>query len=187
MEEYGEIKIMPNEKEVVEKAKSNNEEFEALYNFYFPKIYGYVFKRVGSKEVAEDIVSIVFIKAFSNLNNFEYRQSFSSWVFKIATNSLIDYYRKNSKHKEVKLTINLINTLSVEPKNNFDQNYNKKIVTNILNRMSAKYQRVIQLKFFAEFDYTEIAESLNISEGNARVLTHRALKKFHNIYKKYGK
>jgi len=94
--------MLENEAQIVEMAKKDDQAFEVLYDFYFPKIYGYIYKRVGSFDVAQDLVSITFIKVFNNLDGYQYKgYSFSAWIYRIATNNLIDYYRKANRKKEI--------------------------------------------------------------------------------------
>lgn len=182
--------MLENEAEIVERAKKDDQAFTVLYNFYFPKIYGYIFKRVGSFDVAEDLVSTTFLKVFANLNNYQYKgYSFSAWIYRIATNNLIDYYRKSGKKKEI--NIDEIKELKDEnsnfPEKLVQHSQDKKMVQEILKELPDRYQKVLYLKFFGDKDNTEIAETLEISENNARVLIFRALKSFKEAYKNYEK
>src|ERR1051326_7628351 len=67
--------------------------FTALYDLFFEKIYRFIFFRVGHKEVAEDLAEDVFIKAFSSLKTLQKDAVFESWLYQIARNRIIDYYR----------------------------------------------------------------------------------------------
>lgn len=178
------------EEQIVEMAKTDDRSFEILYNHYFPKIYGYIYKRVGSTEIAEDIVSDTFLKVFCNLKKYNYQgYSFSAWIYRIATNNLVDYYRKSGRSKEIK--IDSIQGFSDEenpsPFEKVASVYERSIVRSAISCLSEKDQKVLYLKFFAELDINEIAKTMQISENNARVLVHRAIKKFDQIYKNYVK
>jgi RNA polymerase sigma-70 factor (ECF subfamily) len=73
------------ERELVERAKSNREAFGELYDQYYSRIFGYVLKRTANIEVAEDVTSEVFFKALKNLRQFRWRGvPFSSWLYRIA-------------------------------------------------------------------------------------------------------
>lgn len=101
MGQFDQNSVIENEAMLVEQAKTDDRAFEKLYNYYFPQIYGFIIKRAGQKELAEDIVSTVFMKVFTHLNDYEPKtSSFKSWVYKIATNTLIDHYRKSSVKNE---------------------------------------------------------------------------------------
>jgi DNA-directed RNA polymerase specialized sigma subunit, sigma24 homolog len=91
------------EKELVERARRDPEVFGELYDRYYSQIFGYVLKRVANIEIAQDITSEVFFKALKNLGQFKWRNiSFSFWLYRIASNQITDYFRKN-KHAVVSL------------------------------------------------------------------------------------
>lgn len=177
--------ILENEAEIVAKAKSDDAAFEILYNFYFPRIYGYVFKRLGNREVSEDILSATFLKAFTNIQKYQSRGfSFGSWLYRIATNNLMDYYRRQKPGAEVNLEEAAAGNLSGDdPAAAVEHKQERAEIEKVLNKMPARYREVIQLRFFAELEIEEIASALKISKVHASVLIHRALKCFKNKYK----
>jgi len=182
--------MLDNEKEIVERAKQDDQAFEILYDFYFPRIYGYVLKRVGDFSVAEDLVSKTFLNVFVNLKKYQYKgYSFGAWVYKIATNNLIDYYRKSGNRREVNIEEirDLKDEINDTPDELAQHIQEKKLVQKTLRLLPEKYQEVLDLKFFAEKTTTEIAEILETNENNVRVLLFRALKLFKEEYKKYEK
>src|SRR5579872_5748020 len=80
--------------ELVGKAKLGQEEaFGSIYNLYFEKIYRFIYYRVSHKEVAEDLAEDVFLKAFSKISSIKNDDSFEGWLYQIARNKVIDYYR----------------------------------------------------------------------------------------------
>lgn len=180
---------LENEDQLIKKAAHDDSAFEILYNHYFPQIYGYLFKRCGSHEVAEDLISQTFMKVFCNLDNFKIGSSFRAWIYKIATNNLIDHYRKSGKRKEADIE-NIQEPADIEenlPENYVEKQENRQLVHKILNSMSKRYQEILQLKFFSELSNNEIAEIMQISPNNAGVIIHRALKNFQKNYEKYEK
>jgi len=186
MDDSVEQKMLEHEAEIVARAKKDDDAFEILYNFYFPKIYGYVFKRVGNHAVAEDIVSETFLKVCAHLPKYEHRgHTFGAWVYRIATNNLTDYYRKQSRHKETELTPEGVGGVPEEPGYDHIQAVeNRTAVEAVLKNLSKRYANILHLKFFADLSVSEISEALGISENNSRVLLHRALKKFRSEYEK---
>jgi len=179
-----EMDILVNEREIVSKAVNDDQAFEVLYNFYFPKVYGYVLKRVGHQQTAEDLVSVIFIKIFTNLNKYQAGKnfySFASWVFTVSANAIIDHYRKNNKK-----VVSIEEVAEIKDENStIDLIYsheNREKVQNTLKKLKKRYQQIIELKYFLELDNQEIAEALGISVGNVGVLLHRALNKFQNLY-----
>ena len=87
------------EEVLVEKAKNDPDAFSELYDLYFPKIFRYISWRVGNRSDTEDIVSDIFTKTLNKIDLFQWQEgaTFSSWIFRIAYNTLTDYYR--AKHK----------------------------------------------------------------------------------------
>ncbi len=172
------------EQELVERAKTDDLAFGELYNIYFPKIFGFVYKRVGQKQTCEDIVAEVFMKVFTNLKEYRHQgTSFGCWIYKIATNKLIDYYRgRGSK------TVAAAELPEIVAKENIEEQIGQKIqlekVQKIICELPENYQEVINLKFFAELSNQEIAKIMKISENNAGVLIFRALRKFREEYEK---
>ncbi len=184
--------ILENEAELVEQAKTDDHAFGVVYDFYFPKIYGYIYKRTGNKEVCEDLVSEIFLKVFTNLHKYKFKgYSFSAWLYRIATNHLTDYYRKESKAKNISLDKEdskiQVADQKYDIKEIVDNNYNKEFISYLISKLSVKYQIVINLRYFAQKDYDEIAKIMKISTNNARVLSLRAINKFAKIYEKYAK
>jgi RNA polymerase sigma-70 factor, ECF subfamily len=175
------------EDQLVELAKTDNSAFEKLYNSYFPKVYGFIFKRVGNREVTEDLVSEIFIKVFANLDKYVGRGlPFGAWLFRIANNNLIDHYRREGKRPKV--DIEAIAPPKDEKMNVSEQTQvelDRALVNKVIKEMPKKYQEILQLKYFAEMSYEEIAGVLKITENNARVKLFRALKVFQKYYQKY--
>ena len=177
--------MLENEAQLVQDAVHDHQAFGVLYDFYFDKIYGYVIRRCGKREIAEDIVSETFMKVFCNLNKFNSNKgSFKSWVYKIATNNLIDYYRKELKKKSVDIEeVNEPAEIKQTTEEYLMSLEDKKKVMQIIQKLSGRYQQVINLKYFAELSNQEIAELLGISANNVGVLLYRALNKFKSLYK----
>ena len=83
------------EKDLVERAKKDSEAFGILYDTYLNQIYAFILKRVSNVELAEDIASLTFEKALRKLDTFKWQDvSFSAWLYRIATNNVVDYYRQ---------------------------------------------------------------------------------------------
>jgi RNA polymerase sigma-70 factor (ECF subfamily) len=172
---------------LVKKAKNDNVAFAELYDKYFPQIYGFIFKRIGQKEITEDIVSIVFIKVFTHLSDYKKKDcSFRSWLYRIAVNTIIDYHRKHSVKKEIAVDeFPEIVDDSQDQEQILHKMENQRIVQSLLDKMPGAYQKILQLKFFSELSNLEIAEVLDISPNNVGVLLYRALKKFKASYQRF--
>jgi RNA polymerase sigma-70 factor, ECF subfamily len=177
------VNFLTSETEIVERAKTDEAAFGILYDFYFPRIYGYIFKRCGSREACEDIVSTTFLKALANLKKYEPRgYTFGAWLYRIATNNLADYYRKNKPETRVELN----EAEGSDDGQGFTGEIIKKeeraAIEKALRKIPARYQEIIHLRYFAELEIEEIAGALKISKAHASVLIHRALKCFKKKY-----
>lgn len=173
--------------ELIQRAKIDPLAFEQLYNKYFSELYRYVFRRVGHRETAEDVISITFTKAFVSLESYTGdERGFKAWLYRIATNSLIDHYRKQSGRSETQ--IELVEHL-LESQETSDQATNTKFtregIDRALKRLSRGDQEIIHLKYFAEYSNQEIAEHLHISANSCGVKIYRALARFKSVYSPY--
>lgn len=172
------------ELELIEKAKTDIAAFDKLYDIYFPKIYGFCLNRLSNKELAEDITSQVFLAAVENIQKIDTskRLRFGAWLFTVANNRIIDYFRKN------KLPNNAFDDYQGEDNDDVleDMLYSEKAkqVTIVLKELKPKYQKIITLRFYTELSNPEIAEILGVKASNVAVILHRALKKFKKIFEK---
>jgi len=177
---------LENEAEIVERAKTDEAAFEILYNHYFPRIYGYVFKRTGNRETSEDILAATFLKVFINLKKYQSRGfSFGAWLYRIATNSLMDYYRKNKNGAEVELTEadeSRAIRQPADPAGEMEKKQLRAAIEKTFSRLPERYREILQLRYFAELEIQEIAETLKISKVHVSVLIHRALECFKSKY-----
>lgn len=170
--------------DLVIKAETDDAAFTTLYRKYFPKMYGYVIRRVGNREDAEDIVSQVFIKVVKHLPDFSEKQgSFKSWIYKIATNTIIDSFRRFARRKYSLLESSVeIPSPAKNPREESYEGDERTIIFQAMSKLSQKYQQVLHLKFYSDLENEEIAEILGITVNYVAVRLHRALKKFQEIY-----
>lgn len=166
---------------LLSKAKSGeNTAFSELYELCFDKIYRFIFYRVGHKEIAEDLTEEVFIKAFENLHTIQQTASFEAWLYQIARNKVIDYYRGKklwTNLEDVEHTLeyetNLIDVVNLK--------LEQKIFIKLLKELSSEQQIVIKLKFLEDLTNHEISELLHKPEGSIRVIQHRAIVKLKEL------
>lgn len=172
---------IPDLQGILNKAQGGSQEaFGQIYDLYFKKIYRFIFFRVGHKESAEDLTEEVFLKAFSKIGSIKETKAFEGWLYQIARNLVIDYYRQK------KLTVALDeieNTLEYESNvvNNLDLEQDQKVLLRHMKELPSDQQVVIKLKFFDDLENHEIAELLNKTEGSIRVIQHRAINKLQEL------
>lgn len=182
---------MKGEEQLIEKAKIDSKAFGQLYEFYYPKIFGYVFRVSGDYDISCDITSETFTKAFLRISSFKWKDiSISSWFFKIATNELNQYFRKKkytpftlidlSVHKEVTINTNF----SDETNPTLSNIYMAEDFKNVQKQLKSLlpiYQKVIALKYFEEMSIKEISEILNKKEGTVKSLLSRGIDKLRKL------
>lgn len=165
---------------VLETQKGNTKAFGELYDIYFPQIYKYVYYKV-SEEHVEDLVGTIFIKAWTKIKR--YRKAafpFSSWLFRIASNTVIDHYRTNKDFYELEERIADDNE-ALHPENMTEKNLNSQRVHRALRKITPKYREVILLRFMNNLSNKEAANILKTNENNVRTLQFRALKKLRIV------
>jgi len=169
---------------------SQVEEITKIYNDNADKIYRFLYVRVENSTTAEDLTSQVFLKMVDKFSQFDSkRASVTTWLFTIAKNTLVDYYR-SAASKAGKNSTNLEdveNLLPVENQGNkgmesYVQNSrNKEIIDAEILKLSDEEQMLIFLRFTQEMTYEEIANETGLSVNAVGVKLFRVLKKLKNI------
>lgn len=171
------------DQELVTKTIKNKQEFAAIVDRYEAPLLRYI-SRLGCKDsgAARDLLQEIFIKTFVHLNDYDHSLQFSSWIYRIAHNETVSYFRKERSRPGV-LTREedffLFETISDDASRN-DQHEQRHTVLEIksaVNRLESKYRDVIVLKFFEEKSYEEISDILQIPQGTVATLVSRAKKK----------
>ncbi len=169
------------QQKLVELAKQSPDGFGKLYDYYFPKVFGFVASKVRDRDEAEDITSEIFMKVLENIHSFEWRGiPFTGWLFRIARNCLNTYYGKTSKTATV--DIDEVYSLAEDenkssPHKNAARGELAEKVKEILKTLPEKELTVVQLKFFGELNNREIMHATGLSESNVAVILFRTLKK----------
>ncbi|MFH1533933.1 MAG: sigma-70 family RNA polymerase sigma factor [Nitrospirota bacterium] len=158
--------------------EGDHDAFSQLYDLFIDQIYRYVFYRVKSTD-AEDLVEIVFLKVWENIDKYKVKKknSFSAWLYRIAHNLVVDYYRSRKDREFSELGIDV-------PTHDREHNairmaertLDKENLKGAMKNLKQSYQDIILYKFINELTNTEIADILGKSEGSLRILQHRALK-----------
>jgi RNA polymerase sigma-70 factor (ECF subfamily) len=178
------------DRDLVEGAKSDPGEFARLYGVYFPRVYGYVAMRVGSTESTEDVVSEVFFKLMQGLPSFQWRDenSFSAWVFRIAHNATVSYWRKIRRNKEWEdwsegnLGMDLLQDKELMPEEQMLKKEQSEQMRRLVGRLPQRRQEAITLRFFGELQNREIASILGLDEHTVASHICRGLKDLHKLW-----
>jgi len=175
------------DEEVVEKVKLGDvDAFGEIVERYQGPIFGYIRKMINqTNEEAEDLTQEVLILCYENINGFEKGNKFSSWIYRIAHNKAIDYFKKKkirTTQIEDKEELVAENNLLIEE---LEIQYESiKLIWEILETMEVKYKEVLVLNYFEGKSYEEISDILKITTSNVGVLIFRAKKQFKQIYEK---
>lgn len=159
------------------RAKEDREAFGALFDRWLPKIYGYIFRRIGHRETAEDLASRAFEKAFGAIRSFDaQRGTWSSWMYRIATNVLTDHYR--SAKDAVLLEEDAAEAVPSKEDLNLlvDRGFEAVRVRAAMEGLPERYKAAIALRFFEERTTEEMMEILAVKRGTLAVLMHRSLR-----------
>lgn len=181
------------ERKLVKEAGRNPEAFGILYDFYFPKIFGYAFRRTGNFDLAHDITSETFLKAYLNLAKFTFRQnSMAPWLYRIATNEINGWYRKKKYHPSSldiipeNQILEIADPDSLEAEKNaaekiLQQHEDFLLIQQKLKHIPVKYQEVITLRYFEQMSVKEICLILQKKEGTVKSLISRGLERLRKL------
>ena len=153
------------------------EQFGQIYDQYIEKIYRFVYLKVNSQEVAEDITSKVFLSGWESYNKNSSILNMNAFLYKIARNSVTDYYRESSRTK-------LISTESVDQIPDAGTNVHDRAMLSAdieemksaIRGLKKDYQDVIILHYLEDMSIKEISEIMQKPQVNIRVMMHRGLK-----------
>lgn len=165
----------------------NKLEFQPIYNAFQPKIRRYLARMTGANE-ADDLTQEVFLKVSRGLGNFRGESKLSSWIYRIATNTALDYLRRPS---QITTEVSSIDTEREEEPvrllgevSFIDQQLIRKemnaCIRNVIKELPEDYRTVIVLGELEELKNHEIAEILQVSVDTVKIRLHRARKKLKN-------
>jgi len=163
------------EKELVERARHRDQEaFAQLYEKHFDKIYRYVRLKIGNETEAEDMTQQVFLNALQSISSFKWKGvPFSSWLFRIAHNQVVDYFRKN-KSTTVPLDESLVSS-SDNPQSATERKLDIEQLILATKQLTEAQREVISLRFAGELPIAQVAKAMGKSQGAVKALQHSAV------------
>lgn len=178
-------------KELIKKAqKGNQSAFTSLLDVYWSEVYHFILKRTENETDAEDISIETFAKAFDKLASYKEDFAFNTWLIAIAKNVHIDLIRKRKNNETITLDENeeyFFNTIidedTLEDQLIFEQNL--ATLKLCIKQLKPHYQQIIQLRYFQERSYNEIAEIINEPLNNVKIKILRAKKLLTELIKKH--
>ena len=177
------------ENEIVERSRRDAKAFGELYEKYFDRIYLYLLRQTDDEEVAGDLASQTFLNALNHLGSYTFRGlPFSAWLYKIASNEANKYYRKKKGKKIFSIEEARVRELAELNEVAWDEDMIQRLL-GYLKDLPTDMLQVLELRFFEDKDFREIAYILEITESGAKMRTYRALDKLRrnfNIKVKYN-
>ena len=158
----------------------STKKFEQLYDMYYDCVYRYIFVSVKNKWNAEDIIATVFTKIYENKDKITEVNESKNWVFRIAHNTIIDFYRKNSK---------VIPIESFLDRGDEDFGYEDIVIKDefngvkvIIDQLPEDTKEMLYLRFYGGLKFREIAETVNVPENTVKSIISRTIKKIRINY-----
>ncbi len=184
------MKLVDIEKLVQKSQKGDEKSFTKLFDIFYEKIFRYVRFRVEESEV-DDLVAKVFLKVVENLNRFAPQKNagFNAWIFRIAHNTVIDYYRQKREFLSIDPSEDAPYYVEIEDKNPTpnkiaNKNFDSKRIRDLLKKLPSTHREILELKYLNDFSNNEISKITGKTEGNIRVIQLRALREMRKLWPK---
>ena len=172
------------ERVLVKRAQRNPKHFGVLYEKYYPQIRVYVLKMVSDEAIAEDVTGAVFEKALERISYFQWQGvSFGSWLYRIARNSVYDYYRSARRRRTTKLS----DDRELEQKN---EDTLEELVLHseselqlyaVISELEKKDQYLLYYRYFEGMSVKEVARKTEMSEANVATRLHRIRNRLKSV------
>lgn len=176
---------------ILERSRQDPEAFGELYEKYFERIFNFIYRQTDDEALTADLTSQSFLNALKNVARFEFRGvPVSAWLYRIASNEVNKHYRRIKRERVFSLEETRIRELIEGSDELFDEELVDKMLE-YLKDLPTEMLEVLELRFFEDKDFKEIAFILDITESGAKMRTYRALdrlrKKFNLSIKYDGK
>lgn len=160
----------------------DSEAFAFFYDQYMVRVYRFVYMRVSDKAVAQDLTQDIFLKTWQHLVDKKEIQNFAAFIFRVARNSIIDYYRL-SRRQELPLEYadETEDPYTDQKTSSIDKEIDLQALLELLKQMKSEYQEVLILRYVEDLSIDNIAEIMQKDKNNIRVLLHRALNKLKSL------
>lgn len=178
---------LPDERDLVERAKSDAGAFSDLYRHYLPRVHTYAWRRTGSREAAEDITAATFEAVLRALPRFRWGAGgFAPWLFRIAANQVVAHHRREARPRSERgqrAMATLTEPVAGDTFTDLDPftpagstETDAGQIRHALARLSPRYQRAIDLRYLADLDHEAAAKAMGLAKPAFAVVLSRALK-----------
>lgn len=168
--------------------------YAQLMDRYRDSIYFMLLKMVNNRDDADDLTIEAFGKAFNKLHQYTPNYAFSTWLFKIASNNCIDFIRKKKKKQLLSLDKPIegsdggemtmdVPSGTLDPEETYIREQKKILMHGVVEKLKPRYRTLVELRYFKEFSYEEIAQELDLPLGTVKAQLFRAREFLYNILK----
>jgi RNA polymerase sigma-70 factor (ECF subfamily) len=176
---------------ILERSKKDSKAFGELYEKYFDRIFNFIYRQTEDEELTADLCSQTFLNALNHKERFEFRGvPVSAWFYRIAANEVNKHYRKIKKERVFSIEEVRVRELIEVAGDDWDEQLIQQML-DFMKELPTDMLEVLELRFFEDKDFKEIAFILDITESGAKMRTYRALdrlrKKFNLSIKYDGK
>lgn len=175
------------ELKIVEAAKANPAMFGALYEKYYKKIFQFIYKRVDDEDITADITAQVFIKAMTNLPKYQYKGvPFSAWLYRIASNEVNQHFRDGKGERTVSIEKNeMSKVLRMADETTLEfSDEDVAMLLETIQELEPDEVQILELRFFENKAFKEVAFILGITENNAKVKVYRIVERLRKKMQK---
>lgn len=148
--------------------------FEYLFNRYRDAIYRLFVQRLGGTPDADDLLQETFIKVYLHIHRYSPEYTFGQWVYTIARNTFIDYVRRRQEETTLDERFAAPPSTAPNPEESVINLQQRSQIEHYLNSLAPRYRRLVEMRFFEEYSYEEIAEKLSLPLGTVKTRIHRA-------------
>lgn len=174
--------------ELAERAKTEKEAFGELYDYFFPRVYNFIFGKVKNADQADDIISHTFEKVFTRLDDYDSTKgAFSTWIFRIALNEMNNLFRKQKRLNEAgwEEFFNPADERNTPEQQILSDEGDKHLLL-AMEKLNDRERRIVSLKYFTGISNKEIAEMEDMTASNVGVVLHRTLDKLKKLLEGSG-
>ena len=162
--------------------RNGNDGFVETYKQYYPRLFAYIYARVGNTHQSEDIASDVFERVYLKLDSLRDRDALATWLFTIARNAIVSHVRKHSR--ETIVGHDVISELSPATDSVESEVMHREDLAGVaraVRTFSQREQDIVSLKFDAELANAQIGQIMGLTEQNVRVIIFRTIRKLRKI------
>ncbi|MFK7980634.1 MAG: RNA polymerase sigma factor [Saprospiraceae bacterium] len=175
---------MQQEWQEIQVAQQNPAMFRPLYDRYYEPIFRYIYRRTTDESLSADLCSEVFFKAMQKLDKYEFKGvPFSAWLYRIASNEITQHFRNTQKNGTVSVEMTALPEIMEEMGDleSIEKHQFREALIPCLNELKPKDLEIIELRFFEQRPFKEIANLLEITESSCKMRTYRVLERLKNL------